>query len=561
MFSLIDVDGSGSLDLNEVALLLKYITKKHLRINITSEEVEAMVFFFDDDDSSDLSFGELVNIIRVVVSAKNSGALRHLALPREDSAESLRRAGSQASLEVRSVEITGQVYTFQDDHSDDQFKPSPQPEKEIVLGSLFQRPGSQNDSFSSQSSGRAGSGTGSATGCGSLTGSFQGSRAKESASSSMDSPSVTPPAITSPSSLAASSLAASVASLAKPPSGKLVEIDEARSFRDGKVEMLDFGSSQPLSEPRSPSSAKPPQIGLERRKSLKERGAPAPCPAHAPPPSGSNGGGGHAGGSGNNGGDDDGSGGGAPESEPPASPPAPLSASLRPGPSRERLEAAEAKVAMLRAMLAEAREIKAKRLVGLRRERLDEEMQRSQQSQQHDHSSFDIGGDWIEAAWSRLEQLDVLGVLGSFYTHDDGAPGGAPASFSGSPPATTAATTAATAGGAAKKNSQFFGKRRAARVAPLDHEDDLDGSSIDTIVLPSGSSGSSGGQKQAPLKSPVGILLHGGKSRSGSSSSSSSSFGEARTVAFASTANTPSKSRVGGFPLKKKSPAKTTSTL
>jgi len=75
VFSSIDVDDSGSLDINEVAPLIKYISFKHLRIDLKNEDIRALVLLFDDDNTDDINFGELLVIIRYIIRARNLGKL------------------------------------------------------------------------------------------------------------------------------------------------------------------------------------------------------------------------------------------------------------------------------------------------------------------------------------------------------------------------------------------------------------------------------------------------------------------------------------------------------
>lgn len=113
VFSEMDVNDGGTLDLNEVTPLLQYVCYRHLRVQLTADEVEALVLFFDDDDSSDLCFGELLMILRYLIKARNQGKLR--AIMTKD-----------AQVERRStkwIEINGEVHEF--DAGSDFFKSQP----------------------------------------------------------------------------------------------------------------------------------------------------------------------------------------------------------------------------------------------------------------------------------------------------------------------------------------------------------------------------------------------------------------------------------------------------
>lgn len=113
VFSEMDVNDGGTLDLNEVTPLLQYLCYRHLRVQLTADEVEALVLFFDDDDSSDLCFGELLMILRYLIKARNQGKLR--AIMTKD-AQVERRS-------TKRIEINGEVHEF--DAGSDYFKSQP----------------------------------------------------------------------------------------------------------------------------------------------------------------------------------------------------------------------------------------------------------------------------------------------------------------------------------------------------------------------------------------------------------------------------------------------------
>jgi hypothetical protein len=75
VFTSIDVDNSGSLDINEVAPLIRYISTKHLNIELKNDDIRALVHLFDDDNTDDINFGELLVIIRYIIRARNMGKL------------------------------------------------------------------------------------------------------------------------------------------------------------------------------------------------------------------------------------------------------------------------------------------------------------------------------------------------------------------------------------------------------------------------------------------------------------------------------------------------------
>jgi len=74
VFARIDVDGGGTLDLNEVTPLIKYISHRHLSVSMTTQDVHDFVDIFDSDGSSDIDFGELLNIIKFLILAKSNSA-------------------------------------------------------------------------------------------------------------------------------------------------------------------------------------------------------------------------------------------------------------------------------------------------------------------------------------------------------------------------------------------------------------------------------------------------------------------------------------------------------
>ena len=76
VFNAMDVDGGGTLDLNEVTPLIQYICWRHLRVQLEAPEIEALVLFFDENNTSDLNFGELLLIIRYVIKAQYEGRLK-----------------------------------------------------------------------------------------------------------------------------------------------------------------------------------------------------------------------------------------------------------------------------------------------------------------------------------------------------------------------------------------------------------------------------------------------------------------------------------------------------
>ena len=72
IFKYLDVNGQGRLDLNEISPLIQYLSREHLGYTITHEEVGNVVLTFDDDDTGDLNFGELMTLIRYVVKARDT---------------------------------------------------------------------------------------------------------------------------------------------------------------------------------------------------------------------------------------------------------------------------------------------------------------------------------------------------------------------------------------------------------------------------------------------------------------------------------------------------------
>jgi Ca2+-binding EF-hand superfamily protein len=113
VFSEMDVNNGGTLDLNEVTPLLQYMCYRHLRVQLTADEVEALVLFFDVDDSSDLCFGELLMILRYLIKARNQGKLK--AIMTKD-AQVERRS-------TKRVEINGELHEF--DAGSDHFTSQP----------------------------------------------------------------------------------------------------------------------------------------------------------------------------------------------------------------------------------------------------------------------------------------------------------------------------------------------------------------------------------------------------------------------------------------------------
>jgi voltage-gated sodium channel len=83
IFKYLDVDGQGRLDLNEITPLVLYLAREHLGHAIAPDEVENVVLFFDDDDTGDLNFGELMTLVRYVVKARDNPTAwaDHLARP------------------------------------------------------------------------------------------------------------------------------------------------------------------------------------------------------------------------------------------------------------------------------------------------------------------------------------------------------------------------------------------------------------------------------------------------------------------------------------------------
>jgi len=70
VFDAMYVDKGGSLDLNEIGPLLKYICRKHLKIEVTLKEMVEVFMLFDVDNSSDYTFGEFVLVVMYLLKAK-----------------------------------------------------------------------------------------------------------------------------------------------------------------------------------------------------------------------------------------------------------------------------------------------------------------------------------------------------------------------------------------------------------------------------------------------------------------------------------------------------------
>jgi hypothetical protein len=87
VFRTIDIDGGGTLDLHEASPLVKYIATKHLHVTLSSSEVSDFINFCDKDASGDISFGELLMIIRYIIKARTSGRLKAMKSHRELGAQ------------------------------------------------------------------------------------------------------------------------------------------------------------------------------------------------------------------------------------------------------------------------------------------------------------------------------------------------------------------------------------------------------------------------------------------------------------------------------------------
>ena len=97
-------------------------------MDIDSHEVEALVFFFDEDDSGDLNFGELVTIVRYLFKARRAGLLTANDLPAEAvEKERARQHSVSNSNGLRSIEIHGREYVFGPSFDDEERAPTPSP--------------------------------------------------------------------------------------------------------------------------------------------------------------------------------------------------------------------------------------------------------------------------------------------------------------------------------------------------------------------------------------------------------------------------------------------------
>ena len=60
LFIAMDADKGGSLDLNEIVPVLKYICERHFFVRVSEEEIDMLCTHFDEDNSSDMNFGKHV---------------------------------------------------------------------------------------------------------------------------------------------------------------------------------------------------------------------------------------------------------------------------------------------------------------------------------------------------------------------------------------------------------------------------------------------------------------------------------------------------------------------
>jgi hypothetical protein len=117
-------------------------------MDIDSHEVEALVFFFDEDDSGDLNFGELVTIVRYLFKARRAGLLTAFDLPADAVEKERARQHSLGSSDgLRNLEIHGREYVFGPSFDDEERAPTPSPTgARGTLGGLV-APGAATFSF------------------------------------------------------------------------------------------------------------------------------------------------------------------------------------------------------------------------------------------------------------------------------------------------------------------------------------------------------------------------------------------------------------------------------
>jgi hypothetical protein len=110
-------------------------------MDIDPHEVEALVFFFDEDDSGDLNLGEFVTIVRYLFKAQRAGLLQAFNLPEEAvEKERARQRGLGCAHGVRDIEIHGKEYVFGPSFSDEvAVRPPPRSSALLGLGGLAAR--------------------------------------------------------------------------------------------------------------------------------------------------------------------------------------------------------------------------------------------------------------------------------------------------------------------------------------------------------------------------------------------------------------------------------------
>lgn len=101
IFTMMDADRQGRLDLNEVSPFIAYLVRDFLGHQASQEEIENIVLFFDESDSGDLNFGEFLTCIRYFVKARMSP--KEWSFPTDDNlsriSESLEQNGSSRGAE------------------------------------------------------------------------------------------------------------------------------------------------------------------------------------------------------------------------------------------------------------------------------------------------------------------------------------------------------------------------------------------------------------------------------------------------------------------------------
>ena len=102
---MMDVDDSGSLDLNEVTPCIKYLCARHMGVPMSSAECRQLSLMFDDDATSDINFGELLVIIRYMVKAQqrhklDAGESKYSVAAPEDTKKMFRKMMSRRLSDV-----------------------------------------------------------------------------------------------------------------------------------------------------------------------------------------------------------------------------------------------------------------------------------------------------------------------------------------------------------------------------------------------------------------------------------------------------------------------------